>query len=178
MCGRASLLHVLVTASVMCAFTAPASAAGMGASMGGMAVGMAAAGGLTGMASSTIGAAGTANPYGGSVPGNGDRLPIGASDGPSGLSASSGRNPFGNSKASSAWASLPEEDPDLPGIVAPGLPGLAKSGPSSPEINVQVPVAAEGLNNNSSEVTSGSPGSSGALQQSSVSSGTSSASRR
>ena len=150
--------------------------------MGGMAVGMAAAGGLTGMASSTMGAARTANPYGGSVPGSGDRLPIGASDGPSGLSASSGRNPFGNSKASSAWASLPAVDPDLPGIVAPGLPALAKSGPSksgpsSPEVNVQVPVTAEGLNN-SSEVTTGSPGSSGALQQSSLSSETSSAQRR
>ena len=145
--------------------------------MGGMAVGMAAAGGLCGMASSAIGAAGTANPYGGSVPGNGDHLPIGASDGPSGLSASLGRNPFGNSKASSAWASLPAVDPDLPGIVAPGLPALAKSGPSAPEVSVQVPVTAQGLNN-SLEMTSGSPESSGALQQSSLFSETSSAPRR
>ena len=173
----ASLLRMLVMASVMCAFTAPTSAAGMGASMGVMAVGMTAAGGLGGMASSAIGAAGTANPYGASVPGNGDHLPIGANDGPSGLSASSGRNPFGNSKASSAWASLPAVDPDLPGIVVPGLPALAKSGPSAPEVNVRVPVTAEGLKN-SLEVTSGSQGSSGALQQSSLSSETSSAQRR
>jgi hypothetical protein len=166
-----------VTASLMYAFTVPASAAGMGASMGGMAVGMAAVGGFSGMASSAMGAAGTANLYGGSVAGNGNHLPIGASDGPSGLSASSGRNPFGNSKASSAWASLPAVDPDLPGIVAPRLPALAKFGPSAPEVNVQVPVTTEGLNN-SLEVTSGSPGSSGALQQSSLSSETSSAPRR
>jgi hypothetical protein len=145
--------------------------------MGGMAVGMAAAGGFGGMASSAIGAAGTGNPYGGSAAANGDHLPIGASDGPAGLSASTGRNPFGSSKASSAWASLPAVDPDLPGIVAPGPPALAKSGPSAPEANVQVPVTAEGLNN-SVEVTSGLPGSSRAVQQSSLSSETSSAPRR
>jgi len=178
MFGRASVLLSLVTASVICALTAPASAAGMGGmSMGGMAVGMGASGGLSGGANSAIRAAGAANTSGASVPGNGDNLPIGASDGPSGLSASSGRNPFGNSKASSAWASLPAMDPDLPGIVAPGLPSLAKSGPSSPEANAQVPHTGEGLIN-SSEVTSGSRDGSGDLQQSSLSSATSSAPRR
>jgi hypothetical protein len=173
MCGRASVLGMLVSASVMCALTAPAAAAGMGGmAMGGMAVGMAAVGGL-GAANSAMGAAGAAN-TGISVPGTGDRVPIGARDGPSGLSASSGHNPFGNSEASSAWASLPAMDPDLPGIAAPGLPGLAKSGPSATDINVQVPVAADGLKN-SSEVRSGSQGGgSGALQQSSLSLKTSS----
>jgi hypothetical protein len=178
MCGRASVLRMLVTASVMCAFTAPASAAGMGGmSMGGMAVGMTASGGLSGVAGSGIGAAGAANRHGASVPGNGDHLPIGASDGPSGLSASSGHNPFGNSEASSAWASLPAMDPDLPGVVAPGLPSLAKSGSSAPDLNVQVPVKAEGPNN-SSDVTSGLQGGSDALQQSSLSSESSNAPRR
>jgi hypothetical protein len=176
MCGRASVLGVLVTASVMCALTAPTSAAGMGGmSMGGMAVGMSAGSGLTVATSSAIGAAGAANAYGASVPGNGHHPPIGASDGPSGLSASSGRNPFGTSRASSAWASLPAMDPNLPGIVAPGLPSLAKSGPSAPDANV--PVTGEGQIN-SSEVTSGSQGGSGSLQQSSLSSGTSSATKR
>jgi hypothetical protein len=178
MCGRASVLLTLVAASVMCALTAPASAAGMGGmSMGGMAGGMSISSGLIGGASAAIRAAGAANTSGASVPGNGDHLPIGASDGPSGLSASSGHNPFGNSKASSAWASLPALDPDLPGIVAPGVPSLAKSGPSSPEVNVQAPHTAEGPIN-SSEVTSGSRDGSGALQQSSMSSETSSAPRR
>src|SRR5262245_20874360 len=178
MCGRASVLLILVTASVMCTLTAPASAAGMGGmSMGGMAAGMSVSSGLNGGASSAIRAAGVANTSGASVPGNGDHLPIGANDGPSGLSASSGRNPFGNSKASSAWASLPALDPDLPGVVAPGPPSLAKSAPSSPEVNVQVPHTGEGLTN-SSEVTSGSQDGSGALQQSSLSSGTSSVPRR
>ena len=176
MCGRASVLRMLVTASVMCALTGPASAAGMGGmSMGGMAVGMSAGSGLSGAARSAIGAAAAANTYGASAPGNGDHLPIGASDGPSGLSASSGHNPFGTSMASSAWASLPAMDPDLPGIVAPGLPRLAKSGPSAPDANV--PVAAD-RQVNSSEVTSSSQGDSDALQQSSLSSETSSASRR
>jgi hypothetical protein len=176
MCGRASVLRMLVTASVMCALKGPASAAGMGGmSMGGMAVGMSAGSGLAGAAGSAIGAAGAANTYGASVPGNGHHLPIGASDGPSGLSASSGHNPFGTSTASSAWASLPTVDPDLPGIVAPGLPSLAKSGPSAPDANV--PITAEGQVN-SSEVTSSSQGGSGALQQSSLSSETSSARRR
>jgi hypothetical protein len=111
------------------------------------------------------------------VAGTGDHVPIGARDAPAGMSASSGHNPFGNSEASSAWASLPAMDPNLPGIVAPGLPGLAKSGPSAPDVNVKVPVAAEGLNN-SSEVTTGSPGGSGSLQQSSLSSKTSSVQQR
>jgi hypothetical protein len=174
MCARASVLRMLVTASVMCALTAPASAAGMGGmSMGGMAVGMAAVGG-PGAANSAMGAAGAANTYGNSVPGT--RLPIGARDGPSGVSASSGHNPFGNSEASSAWASLPALDPDLPGVAAPGLPGLAKSGPSAPDVSVQVPAGADGLNN-SSEVTSGSQDGSGALRQSSLSSKTSSVPR-
>jgi hypothetical protein len=178
MCGRASVLLMLVTVSVMCALTAPAHAAGMGGmSMGGMAVGMSASSGLSGSASSAIGAAGVANRSSASVRGNGDHLPIGASDGPSGQSASSGHNPFGNSKASSAWASLPAMDPNLPGIVAPGLPSLAKSGPSSPEVNVQVPHSAEGLIN-SSEVTSGSQDSSGNSQHSSLSAETSTAPRR
>jgi len=178
MCSRASLLGMLVTASVMCALTAPASAAGMGGmSMGGgMAVGMTAGTALGGVASSAMGAAGAANTSGASARGNGDHLPIGASDGPSGLSASSGHNPFGNSKASSAWASLPALDPDLPGVVAPGVPGLAGSGPSAPDGNVTIPVTAEGPKN-SAQVTSGSRGSSGALQQSSLSSETSSAPR-
>jgi hypothetical protein len=172
MCGRASVLRMLVTASVMCALAAPASAAAMGGmAMGGMAVGMAAVGGL-GAANPAMGAGGAAN-TGVSVPGKGDRLPIGARDGPSGLSASSGHNPFGNSEASSAWASLPTMDPDLPGIAAPGLPGLARSGPSDPDVNVQVPAATDGLNG-SSEVTSGSQGGSGALQRSSLFSKTSS----
>jgi hypothetical protein len=176
MCGRASVLRMLVTAGVMCALTGPASAAGMsGMSMGGMAVGMGAGSGLAGAAGSAIGAAGAANTYGASVRGNGHHLPIGASDGPSGLSASSGHNPFGTSTASSAWASLPAIDRDLPGIVAPGLPTLAKSGPSAPDANV--PVTAEGQVN-SSEVTSSSRGGSDALQQSSLSSETSSAPRR
>ena len=178
MCGRASLLRMLVTASVMCALTAPASAAGMGGmSMGGMAVGMSAGNALSGVASPAMGAAGAAKANGASVPGNADHLPIGASDGPSGLSASSGHNPFGNSKASSAWASLPAMDPNLPGVVAPGLPSLAKSGPSAPDVNVKTAVKAEG-ENHSSEVTSGSQGGSGALQQSSWSSETSSAPTR
>jgi hypothetical protein len=174
MCGRASVLGMLVTASVMCALTAPAAAAGMGGmAMGGMAVGMAAVGGL-GAANSAMGAAGAANMYGAPVAGTGDHVPIGARDAPAGMSASSGHNPFGNSEASSAWASLPAMDPNLPGIVAPGLPGLAKSGPSATDINVQVPVAADGLKN-SSEVRSGSQGGgSGALQQSSLSLKTSS----
>ena len=172
MCGRASVLRMLLTASVMCALAAPASAAGMGGmSMGGMAVGMSAASGLSGVVSSSIGAAGAANTNGASVSGNGEHLPIGAKDGPSGLSASSGHNPFGNSEASSAWASLPAMDPDLPGIVAPGLPGLAKSGPSAPDVNVQVHVPSERLND-SSDVTSSSQGGLGALQQSSLSSET------
>ena len=178
MCGRASVLRMLVTASVMCAFTAPASAAGMGGmSMGGMAVGMTASGGLSGVAGSGIGAAGAANRHGASVPGNGDHLPIGASDGPSGLSASSGHNPFGNSEASSAWASLPAMDPDLPGTVAPGPPSLAKSGPSAPEVSVHVPVTAES-SNNSSDATSGYQGGSGFLQQSTSSSEAPSTPRR
>jgi hypothetical protein len=169
MCGRASVLRVLVTASVMCAFTAPASAAGMGGmSMGGMAVGMTAVAGLGGVASAA-GVAGAANTYNASAPGSGDHIPIGASDGPSGLSASSGHNPFGNSKASSAWASLPAMDPDLPGVVAPGLPSLAQSGPSAPEVNVQGPVTAE-RQSKSLDVNSGSQGGSGALLQSSLSS--------
>src|SRR5262249_41509054 len=157
MCGRASVLRMLVTASVMCAFTAPASAAGMGGmSMGGMAVGMTAPSGLSGVASSGIGAAGAANRHGASGPGNSDHLPIGASDGPSGLSASSGHNPFGNSEASSAWASLPTMDPDLPGVVAPSLPSLAKSGSSAPpDANVRAPVTAEGQGR-LSDVNSGS----------------------
>ena len=173
MFGRASLLGMLVTASVMCALTGPASAAGMGGmSMGGgMAVGMTAGTALGGVASSVMGTAGAATTSGASVPGSGDHLPIGASDGPSGLSASSGRNPFGNSKASSAWASLPAMDPDLPGVVAPGVPSLAKSGPSAPDVNVKLPVTAEGPND-SAQVTAGSRGSSGALQQSSLSSET------
>jgi len=145
--------------------------------MGGMAVGMTAASGLGGVASSGIRAAGAANSSGASVPGSGDHLAIGASDGPSGLSASSGHNPFGNSKASSAWASLPAMDPDLPGVVAPGLPSLAKSGSSAPDLNLQVPVKAEG-SNNSLDVTSGSQGGSDALQQSSLSSESSHAPRR
>jgi hypothetical protein len=178
MCGCASVLRKLVTASVMCALTAPASAAGMGGMpMGGMAVGMTAASGLSGVASSGIGAAGAANRYGASAPGNGDHLPIGASDGPSGLSASSGHNPFGNSEASSAWASLPAMDPDLPGVVAPGRPSLAKSGSSAPDLNAQVPVKAE-VPINSLDVTSGSPGGSDTLQQSSLSSESSNAPRR
>ena len=141
---------------------------------GGMAVGMTAGTALGGVASSAMGAAGAANTSGASARGNGDHLPIGASDGPSGLSASSGHNPFGNSKASSAWASLPALDPDLPGVVAPGVPGLAGSGPSAPDGNVTIPVTAEGPKN-SAQVTSGSRGSSGALQQSSLSSETSGA---
>jgi hypothetical protein len=176
MCGRASVLRILVTASVMCALTGPASAAGMGGmSMGGMAVGMSPGSGLAGAAGSEIGASRATNTYGASVPENGHHLPIGASDGPSGLSASSGHNPFGTSAASSAWASLPAMDPDLPGIVAPGVPRLAKSGPSAPDANV--PVTAEGQIN-SSEVTSSSQGGSDALQQSSLSAETSSAPRR
>jgi len=178
MCGRASFLGILVTASVMCALTAPASAAGMGgmAMGGGMAVGMTAGPALGGVASSAMGAAGAANTAGSSVTGNGDHLPIGASDGPSGLSASSGHNPFGNSKASSAWASLPPMDPDLPGVVAPGVPTLAKSGPPASDVNVKIPVTAEGPNN-SAQMTSGSQGSSSAMQQSSLSSETASAPR-
>ena len=59
MCGRANVLRMLMTASVMCALTGPASAAGMGGmSMGGMAVGMSAGTGLAGAAGSAIGAAG------------------------------------------------------------------------------------------------------------------------
>ena len=175
MFSRASVLLSLVTASVICALTAPASAAGMGGmSMGGMAVGMGASGGLSGGANSAIRAAGALHADGAAVPGTGDHLAIGASDGPTGLSASSGHNPFGNSKASSAWASLPVMDPDLPGVVAPGLPSLAKSGPSGPDVNVRMPVTADGLNN-SSQVISGSQGSSAVLQQSSLSSETSSA---
>jgi hypothetical protein len=117
MCGRPSLLRMLVAASVMCALTAPASAAGMGGmSMGGMAVGMTAGSALSGVA---MGAAGAARANGASVPEYGDHQPIGASDGPSGLSASTGHNPFGNSQASSAWASLPATDPNLPVVVAP-----------------------------------------------------------
>jgi len=175
MCGRASVLCVLVTASAMCALAASASAAGMGGmSMGGMAVGMTAGTALSGVASSAMGAAGALHTDGAAAPGTGGHLPIGASDGPTGLSASSGHNPFGNSNASSAWASLPVMDPDLPGVVAPGLPSLAKSGPSGPDVNVRMPVTADGLNN-SSQVISGSQGSSAALQQSSLSSETSGA---
>jgi len=175
MCGRASVLCVLVTANAMCALAASASAAGMGGmSMGGMAVGMTAGTALSGVASSAMGAAGALHTDGAAAPGTGGHLPIGASDGPTGLSASSGHNPFGNSNASSAWASLPVMDPDLPGVVAPGLPSLAKSGPSGPDVNVRMPVTADGLNN-SSQVISGSQGSSAALQQSSLSSETSGA---
>jgi hypothetical protein len=93
------------------------------------------------------------------------------------MSASSGHNPFGNSEASSAWASLPTMDPSLPGVVAPGLPSLAKSAPSAPDVNIKTAVKAEGVNH-SSEVTSGPQGGSGALQQSSWSSETSSAPTR
>lgn len=101
--------------------------------------------------------------------GNRDRLPIGAGDGPSGLSASSGHNPFGNSKASSAWASLPPMDPVLPGVVAPQRPRLAKSGRSAPHPNVEAPLTAE-RQNNSFDVNSGSQPGAPAFQQSSFSS--------
>ena len=166
MCGRASVLRILVTASVLCSFAAPASAAGMGGlSMGGgMGFGMVGVGGGANVA----GAAGAANMSSASA-GKRDHLPIGAGDGPSGLSASSGHNPFGNSNASSAWASLPPMDPDLPGVVAPQRPRLAKSGPSAPGPNVEAPVTAE-RQNNSFDVNSGSQAGVPAFQQSSFSS--------
>jgi hypothetical protein len=165
MCGRASVLRILVTASVLCSFAVPASAAGMGGfSMGGMGVGMVGVGGVANAAGAATGAVNMS-----SAPAAGHRvlLPIGAGDGPSGLSASSGHNPFGKSRASSAWASLPPMDPDVPGVVAPQRPSLAKSGPSAPDLNMQVPVTAEGRN--SIDVNSGSQGGAPALQQSSFS---------
>jgi hypothetical protein len=167
MCGRASVLRILVTASVLCSFAAPASAAGMGGfSMGGMGVGMV---GVGGVANAAGAAAGAVNMSSASAAGNRDHLPIGASDGPSGLSASSGHDPFGNSKASSAWASLPRMDPDLPGVVAPQRPSVAKSGPPAPDPNVEVPVTAE-RQNNSFDVNSGSQGGAPAVHQRSFSS--------
>jgi len=168
MCGRVSVLRILVTASVLCSFAAPASAAGMGGfSMGGgMGVGMV---GVGGVANAAEAAAGAANMSSASAAGNRDHLPIGASDGPSGLSASSGHNPFGNSKASSAWASVPPMDPDLPGVVTPQRPSLAKSAPPAPDLNVEVPVTTE-RHNNSVDVNSASQGGAPAFQQSSFSS--------
>ena len=157
MFGQANILRVSLVASVIWAYTGTALAAGMGGvSMGGMTGGMSAGGGLSGVASAAAAAAGAANTLGASTPGSGGHLPIGANDGPSGLSASSGHNPFGNSLASSAWASLPALDPDLPGVVAPSLPGLAKSGSSAPpDANVRAPVTAEGQGR-LSDVNSGS----------------------
>lgn len=167
MCGRASVLRILVTASLLlCSFAAPASAAGMGGfSMGGMGLGMVGVGGVANAA----GTAGAANMSSASAAGKRDHLPIGAGDCPSGLSASSGHNPFGNSRASSAWASLPPMDPDLPGVVAPQRPSLARSGPSAPDPNVEAPVTAE-RQNNSFDVNSGSQAGAPAFQQSSFSS--------
>ena len=46
-------------------------------------------------------------------------VPVGATDGPSGVSASSGRNPFGGVNPSSAWASLPGLDSNVMGAPLP-----------------------------------------------------------
>ena len=53
--------------------------------------------------------------------------PIGAFDGPSGLSATSGRDEFGGTNPSGAWASLPGLDPNVMGAPLPGAASLTKN---------------------------------------------------
>ena len=137
---RESMLRTLLMAGAIFAFTAPASAAGMGgASVGGIGIGVpgAGGGGLAGVSGAIGGAvggvAGAANSAAGGS-GLSAVHAVGAGDGPSGLSASSGHNPFGNVKPSTAWTSLPALDPSMPGVTAPSVPSLPSGAPSLPAL--------------------------------------------
>jgi len=139
MSDRKLVLAASLLAGAVFALAAPALAAGIGGvSIGGIGIAMpgggAVGGALGGMgaASGLSAAALSAGPSGLSS----GHLPIGALDGPNGLSATSGRSPFGNTKASSAWLSLPAFDPNLPGMVPaasslPSAPSVAGASPKS-----------------------------------------------
>lgn len=118
MTARKRTVRAMLAASLMIAFATSASAMGMGGGgIGGMGVGMAGAG-----APGALGFAATAsiNNYSTATGGaNGGHIPVGAMDGPSGMSATFGHNPFGDASASAAWTSLPALDPDLPGMTVP-----------------------------------------------------------
>jgi len=133
---RESMLRTLLVAGAIFAFTAPASAAGMGGvSVGGIGIGVpAAGGGLAGVSGAIGGAVGGVTGAPGTSALGGGHLPVGAGDGPSGLSASSGHNPFGSAKPSSAWSSLPALDPNLPGVTVPAAPALPSGAPSLPSV--------------------------------------------
>lgn len=151
--NRQMVLRALLAAGVTFALAAPASAGMGGISAGGIGVGVP-GGGMAGGLGAASGALATASgALGGvslpSAPGriSAGHLPIGAGDGPANLSASSGHSPFGSAKASSAWASLPALDNNIPGLAvpaalelpsAPALPSLSsKSAPALPSIDVR-----------------------------------------
>ncbi|GEM_PF-2692691 len=146
-------LAASMLAGAIFALAAPALAAGIGGvSIGGMGIAMP-SGGVSG-ALGAVGAGLSAPALaGGASQLSAGHLPIGALDGPNGLSATSGRSPFGHAKASSAWASLPQFDPNLPGMAvpipstpslsAPAVPGTSpKSAISSSNLDVHAKVDA------------------------------------
>ena len=110
-------LHTILAVSGLLVFATSVSAMGMGGggTMGGMGVGVAGAATSAAIGAAAAASASSYSSGGGTAKG----VPVGATDGPSGMSATSGRNPFGHVGASSAWSSLPPLDPDLPGIAVP-----------------------------------------------------------
>ena len=116
---RRAALRAMLAASAIVAFATSASAMGMGGGgmVGGMGVGMAGAGAPGALGAAAAASVATYSSANGSP--NGAHVPVGALDGPSGMSATSGHNPFGHAGASSAWTSLPGIDPDVPGMTVP-----------------------------------------------------------
>ena len=175
--NRQLMLRTLLAAGVTFALAGPATAAGMGGvsvagiglgSVSGVSGAMGAASGALGSASGALSGAGLTSGASGLT---GGHSAIGSHDGPAGLSATSGHSPFGHAQASSAWASLPALDNDVPGLAvpappglpsAPGLPGLSKSGaPAVPGVDVQAKVDVAGTSKsvdvNTSSLGHGTP---------------------
>jgi|SRR5581483_3099567 len=143
--NRQFMSRIALTVAVVFGASPPALAAGLGGiSVGGISVAV-----PVGGVSSVMGAVGAVPAVGGVASNLGGaslgHLPIGAADGPSGLSAASGRNPFGNATASKAWASIPAFDPDMAGLpipAAPQMPALAGSKSGAPGVDVRARVNA------------------------------------